>query len=238
MRVDITKINRFSSLKNQQWEKKLPSFKKTKQKRQKGALLFVNKHWCALYLITTWNVKNNLQTWVWNLNYIYTCKAHVGLHYLSHINSTFSTCEYSFIDRSVYASNTLCRELHSKDNTSYIFINGINQTCPTHLRLLEEYRFLWVDTAGQQAGCHIQYVTLELRWILGLGDGVQIHNAVEDWGVLVLQGHPVLQSTQVISQVGHSSRLNPWEYTATSWSLLGKKKKEFARVGSIALWIW
>lgn len=50
---------------------------------------------------------------------------------------------------------------------------------PPHLGLLEENRPLWVDATGQQAGGHVQDVVPELRRVLRLRDGVQVHDAVE-----------------------------------------------------------
>lgn len=48
----------------------------------------------------------------------------------------------------------------------------------TNLRLLEEYCPVGVNATGQQAGCHVQYAAPELAWVLRLGDGVHVYNAV------------------------------------------------------------
>lgn len=63
--------------------------------------------------------------------------------------------------------------------TTHSIHPSIHPVCHTHLRLLEEYRPLWVDAAGQQAGCHVQNACPQLSRVLGLRDGVQVHDAVQ-----------------------------------------------------------
>lgn len=97
----------------------------------------------------------------------------------------------------------------------------------THLWLLEEDGPLWVDAAGQQARRHVQDARTEQNRVLRLRDGVQVHDAVQHRGELLLQGHPVLQGTQVVAQMGHPGWLDSREDPPTSSSILGwwKKKK-------------
>ena len=95
------------------------------------------------------------------------------------------------------------------------------------LGLLEEDRGVWVDATGQQAGGHVQDVKPKQRGVLGLGDGVQVHDAVQHGRVLALQGHPALQGPQEVPQVGHPSGLDPREHSGL-WTRLeareGRKK--------------
>ena len=81
-----------------------------------------------------------------------------------------------------------------------------------HLRLLKEDGALGVDAAGEQAGGHVQNVLAEQRRVLGLRDGVQVHDAVQNRPVHVLQGHPALQSAQVVPQVRHACGLDTGEH--------------------------
>lgn len=78
----------------------------------------------------------------------------------------------------------------------------------THLGLLEEDGPLRVDAAGQQAGRHVQDAAAEQNRVLRLRDRVQVHDAVQHRGELLLQGHPVLQGAQVVAQVGHAGWLD------------------------------
>lgn len=97
---------------------------------------------------------------------------------------------------------------------------GDDEDDGAHLRLLEEDGPLRVDTTGQQASRHVQYAAPQLKRLLRLRDGVQVDDAVQHRGILVLQGHPVLQGAQVVAQVGHPGGLDPREHTSTSWRLL------------------
>ena len=71
------------------------------------------------------------------------------------------------------------------------------------LRLGENNALLRVDTGGQPVQHHIFYVGLYLRILGGLFDGgesMDVDGTV-DAAVLLLQLHPVLQRSQVVSQV-------------------------------------
>lgn len=54
------------------------------------------------------------------------------------------------------------------------------------LRLLEKDALLWVYATGQESRSHVQDALAQDRWVLGDGDGVQVHDAVQHGAGLVL----------------------------------------------------
>lgn len=99
--------------------------------------------------------------------------------------------------------------LHCKKVTRSAICNEAYAiSCVTHLGLLEEDGPLRVDAAGQQAGRHVQDAGSEQSRVLRHRDGVQVHDAVQHGGEALLQGHPVLQGAQVVSQVWHPGWLD------------------------------
>lgn len=96
----------------------------------------------------------------------------------------------------------------------------------TDLRLLEENALLRVDPAGQQAGGHVQDALPQAAGVLGDGDGVEVHDAVQYRAELILQLRPALECAQVVPQVGDPGGLYPGEDAEGGGTLQHKKHEQ------------
>lgn len=142
-------------------------------------------------------------------------------HYYN-LNFKIRNQNNTFVRQSLRSQKLIDRDRRDEMST---VCKSSRPSAPAHLRLLEDHGSPRVDATRQQAGRHVRDAAAELARVLRLRDGVQVHDAVEHGRVLVLERHPVLQSTQVVSQMGNPSRLNPRKHAAASRTLGDKKEK-------------
>ena len=69
-----------------------------------------------------------------------------------------------------------------------------------HMALHKHRRLGWVDATGQIQGCCASGISSELAWIVGNGDGMEVHHTKKSV-VAVLEIHPVADRPQPVSQV-------------------------------------
>lgn len=95
----------------------------------------------------------------------------------------------------------------------------------THQWLPEQETLLWVNPTGKDGSSGIQDVLAQDSWLLGHGERVHVHNAIEHWAALFLQIHPVLNGSKVVTQMRGPSWLDTREnpiHDHILWQSIGK----------------
>src|SRR5256712_14190875 len=82
---------------------------------------------------------------------------------------------------------------------------------------------LGVGSRREQADRHVERALPQRRRVVGLGDGVQVHDA-EQALVLVLQPHPVLHGTEIIADVQLARGLNAGEDARHGLTSYGRER--------------
>src|SRR3989442_8601208 len=82
---------------------------------------------------------------------------------------------------------------------------------------------LGLESRRKQADRHVERALPQRRRVVGLGDGVQVHDA-EQALVLVLQPHPVLHGTEIIADVQLARGLNAGEDARHGLTSYGRER--------------